>query len=143
MQLRGITLVLVASFLLGVVSCKGELSERYVDATYLNCVFSIQLQSVPLKPKNSPLPHPTKQALPDYPIEMRLKGASGVVNFRLKISADGVVDTITVLHATNPMFEAATKEAIRGWKFLPTLENDKPVELERDYAVEFRIVIPD
>jgi len=130
-------------FFFGLTSVKAQRTELENDAIYLRCTFSVQLQSTPLKKINASLPRPAKQTLPNFPMDMRLRGESGYANLRLRIGKDGKIDNVTVSGATNIAFEAAAREAVRGWKFLPAQENGQPVAVEMDYNFEFHLVIPE
>jgi TonB family protein len=143
MKRSQISTIITAFCLLVCPLARGRLSEASADAIYLNCTFSVQLQSKSVIARNSPVPRPTRQVLPEYPIGMRIQAVSGSVKLRLTIAADGTVDQINVLTAANPTFEAAAKEAVRNWKFSETLENPARAPVEVDYTFEFSIVIPD
>ena len=77
---------------------------------------------------------------PVYPASMRAAGRSGVVPLDALISADGNVVFARVLSASvHPDFADAAVEAVRQWKFSPTLLNGKPVEVLMTVTINFSL----
>lgn len=77
---------------------------------------------------------------PTYPDSMRVAGRGGVVPLDAVISTDGTVVFARVLSASvHPDFAAAALDAVRQWKFSPTLLNGKPVEVVMSVLVAFTL----
>jgi TonB family protein len=77
---------------------------------------------------------------PIYPASMRAAGREGVVPIEAIISRDGNVYTARVLSAqVHPDFAAAALDAVRQWRFTPTLLNGEPVEVVMTVSVTFRL----
>ena len=105
-------------------------------------------QPVPGTPKPTPvrvggnIKAPTKvlDVRPVYPASMRAAGRSGVVPLDALIGADGSVVFVRVVSATvHPDFADAATEAVRQWKFSPTLLNGKPVEVLMGVTINFAL----
>jgi protein TonB len=77
---------------------------------------------------------------PTYPEKMREAGLEGVVPLEATIGRDGLVQFTRVLTAqVHPDFAHAAIEAVRQWRFDPTLLNGAPVEVVMTVKVEFRL----
>jgi TonB family protein len=77
---------------------------------------------------------------PVYPASMRAAGRSGVVPLDALIGTDGTVVFARVLSASvHPDFADAALEAVRQWKFSPTLLNGKPVEVLMGVTINFSL----
>jgi protein TonB len=71
---------------------------------------------------------------------MREAGREGVVPIEAIIGPDGIVTSVRVLTAqVHPDFALAAADAVRLWKFTPTLLNGKPVEVVMKVSVEFHL----
>jgi TonB family protein len=75
---------------------------------------------------------------PLYPGSMKGSGLEGKVNLKATIGIDGAVKTIETVDATNPDFDMAAQDAVRQWRFTPTLLTCVPVEVEMNVAIAFR-----
>lgn len=77
---------------------------------------------------------------PIYPESMRAAGREGVVPIEAIIARDGSVASARVLSAqVHPDFAAAALDAVRQWRFTPTLLNGEPVEVVMNVSVTFRL----
>jgi protein TonB len=57
---------------------------------------------------------------PDYPSAAKRDGIEGSVDLDVTVSSRGVVEDVSVLHATPPdMFEKSAVAAVRKWKYDP------------------------
>lgn len=75
---------------------------------------------------------------PVYPPSMREAGLTGVVPVEAIIGRDGTVSTVRVLSAqVHPDFAIAAVDAVRQWRFTPTLLNGAPVEVVMTVSVRF------
>lgn len=77
---------------------------------------------------------------PVYPASMREAGREGVVQMEAVIGVDGAVHAIRVLSANiHPDFAVAAVDAVRQWRFDPTLLNGEPVEVTMVVTVAFSL----
>ncbi len=80
----------------------------------------------------------TQRIQPVYPplaVQMRLEGT---VQLRAIIGRDGAVTALEVLSGHSILAQAAL-EAVRQWRYRPTLLNGKPVEVETYITVIFQL----
>jgi protein TonB len=71
---------------------------------------------------------------------MREAGLEGVVPLEAIIGRDGTVQSLRVVSAqVHPDFARAAIDAVRQWRFDPTLLNGKPVEVVMNVSVEFAL----
>jgi TonB family protein len=105
-------------------------------------------QATPGAPKPTPVrvggnikaPMKLVNVNPVYPPSMRAAGRTGVVPIDALIGVDGNVVFARVLSASvHPDFADAALEAVRQWKFSPTLLNGKPVEVLMGVTVDFSL----
>ena len=77
---------------------------------------------------------------PVYPAAMRAAGREGVVPIEAIIGRDGTVTTVRVLSAqVHPDFAIAAVDAVRQWRFSPTLLNGAPIEVVMTVSVTFNL----
>lgn len=77
---------------------------------------------------------------PVYPPAMRDAGREGVVPIDAVIGRDGTVTSVRVLSAqVHPDFAMAAVDAVREWRFSPTLLNGSPVEVVMTVSVRFSL----
>ena len=77
---------------------------------------------------------------PVYPASMREAGREGVVPIEAIIGVDGTVTSVRVLSAqVHPDFAIAAVDAVRQWRFSPTLLNGSPVEVVMTVSVAFKL----
>lgn len=77
---------------------------------------------------------------PVYPVSMREAGREGVVPMEALIGTEGTVTSVRVLSAdVHPDFAIAAADAVRQWRFDPTLLNGAPVEVRMTVSVEFKL----
>lgn len=83
-------------------------------------------------------PRKIKDVRPTYPESMREAGLSGVVPLEAVIGTDGAVSLVRVLSAqVHPDLALAAADAVRQWRFTPTLLNGQPVEVVMSVSVQF------
>ena len=89
---------------------------------------------------NIRVPMKTVDVRPIYPKTMREAGREGVVPIEAMIGPDGSVTSVRVVSAdVHPDFAIAAADAVRQWKFTPTLLNGTPVEVVMKVSIEFRL----
>ena len=85
-------------------------------------------------------PRKMVDARPTYPESMRAAGREGVVSLDAVIGVDGTVSSVRVLSAdVHPDLAIAAVDAVRQWKFTPTLLNGKAVEVVMTVTVTFNL----
>jgi TonB family protein len=85
-------------------------------------------------------PRKLKDVKPIYPESMREAGGEGVVSIDAVIGRDGSVTAARVSSPqVHPDLAIAAIEAVRQWKFAPTLLNGTPVEVVMAVSVTFTL----
>ena len=83
-------------------------------------------------------PRKVKDVKPVYPESMREAGLTGLVPVEAIIGRDGIVSSVRVLSAqVHPDFAIAAVDAVRQWRFTPTLLNGMAVEVVMTVSVRF------
>jgi TonB family protein len=89
---------------------------------------------------NIRVPKKTLDVRPVYPTSMRVAGREGQVPIEATIGPDGSVSSVRVLSAqVHPDFAIAAVDAVRQWRFTPTLLNGQPVEVVMTVTVQFSL----
>jgi TonB family protein len=89
---------------------------------------------------NIRVPRKVQDVHPVYPPAMRDAGREGVVTIDAVIGRDGTVTAVRVLSAqVHPDFAKAAVEAVREWRFSPTLLNGSPVDVVMTVSVRFSL----
>ena len=77
---------------------------------------------------------------PIYPQSMRDAGAEGIVPLGASIGVDGRVTSVRVIGSNpHPDFANAAMDAVRQWRFSPTLLNGEAVEVFMNVTVRFSL----
>jgi TonB family protein len=107
---------------------QGQQSSRQATTTPLRIGGNIR---VPVK---------VNDVAPIYPETMRDVGYEGVVPMEALIGRDGAVLSVRVLSAqVHPEFVMAAVDAVRQWRFRPTLLNGERVEVVMTVSVRFSL----
>jgi TonB family protein len=81
-----------------------------------------------------------KQVHPVYPAELKAQGISGTVMLRAVISTTGETLNPEVINTTvHPGLAQAALDAVRQWRYQPTLLNGQPVEVVTKIDVTFEL----
>jgi len=80
----------------------------------------------------------TRQVVPVYPAVAKAARVQGTVRFRVIIGTDGQVKSLTTLGGPPPLAQAAA-DAVRQWRYQPTLVDGKPVEVSTEIDVAFTL----
>jgi TonB family protein len=81
-----------------------------------------------------------KQVAPVYPADLRQQGITGTVMLRAVISITGEMLNPEVINTTvNPGLAQAALDAVRQWRWQPTLLNGQPVEVVTNIDVTFEL----
>lgn len=75
---------------------------------------------------------------PAYPVLARQARMEGSVALRAIIGRDGIVREVELLSGS-PLFVREAMEAVRQWRYQPTLLNGEPVEVETHITVIFKL----
>jgi protein TonB len=78
------------------------------------------------------------KVMPVYPDIARRTRLSGVVNLVGIIATDGSIQSLRVIHG-HPFLVNAAVEAVRQWRYKPTILNGQPVEVEAPIDVTFTL----
>jgi protein TonB len=69
-----------------------------------------------------------RRVIPTYPPLARQARVSGTVRFTAIIARDGTIQNLTLLSG-HPLLVQAATDAVRQWRYRPTLLNNEPVEV--------------
>jgi protein TonB len=83
-------------------------------------------------------PQKVTDVAPVYPAIARAARVEGIVILEAIISEDGSVRDVRVLRS-KPLLDAAAMEAVRQWRFTPTLLNGQPVPVVMTVTVAFKL----
>jgi len=79
-------------------------------------------------------------AKPQFPTTASLKGLDGWVDVQFTVRSDGTTGDISVVGAQPAgVFEAATMEAVRKWKYRPVMRNGRPTDQRVQQRVRFAL----
>jgi protein TonB len=78
------------------------------------------------------------QPKPEYPELARMTRTEGAVEFEAVIGKDGTIEQLKVLKG-HPLLVKAALEAVRQWRYQPTLLNGEPVEVITEITVNFKL----
>jgi TonB family protein len=85
-------------------------------------------------------PRKLKNVAPVYPERMRDAGLEAVVQVEAIIGRDGSVGSARVVSASiHPDFALGAIDAVRQWRFEPTLLNGKPVDVVMTVTIAFEL----
>ncbi|MCU1239357.1 MAG: outer rane transport energization protein TonB [Candidatus Acidoferrum typicum] len=75
---------------------------------------------------------------PVYPILPKQLGRSGRVELRAVIATDGTIQSLQVVSG-DPLFYQSAMDAVRQWRYRPTVLNGEPVEIDTFISVIYNI----
>ena len=85
-------------------------------------------------------PNASRNSAPIYPEIARKNGWAGTVLLRAKISAQGSVESLTILQSTgHDVLDQSATKAVRQWHFHPQKVNGKPVAVIVELPVTFSL----
>jgi TonB family protein len=121
----------------------GQVSEKIVVSAQRVMAQTGAAQAQPRRLKvggNVRPPRKLVDVKPVYPDSMREAGREAVVSLDAVIGTDGSVTSVRANSAdVHPDFAIAAAEAVRQWKFDPTLLNGAAVEVQMTVSVEFTL----
>ena len=83
-------------------------------------------------------PQKTRHVAPEYPAIARSARVSGIVILEAVLGEDGSVRDVKVLRS-KPLLDGAAIDAVRQWRFTPTLLNGVPVPVIMTITVAFNL----
>jgi periplasmic protein TonB len=83
-------------------------------------------------------PQKLHHVAPEYPAIARSARVSGIVILEAVLGVDGAVRDVTVLRSI-PLLDRAAVDAVRQWRFTPTLLNGQPVPVIMTVTVAFNL----
>lgn len=82
-------------------------------------------------------PRPVIMSLPNFPGELRQRGVSGDVKFRVTIDEKGKVESVDVIGHLHPYLDYSAVQSVLQWTFEPIVKKNKPVRAAFDYSIRF------
>jgi periplasmic protein TonB len=79
------------------------------------------------------------QVKPVYPQSARDAGIEGLVHLQGIIGRDGNFLTVYVVSSKDRDLATAALDAVKQWRYKPTLLNGEPIEVVTDVEVEFTL----
>ena len=76
---------------------------------------------------------------PVYPGELQQLGIEGSVVIKAVITAAGQPTNLAVVHSGDPRLDLAAIDAVKQWRYQPTLLNGEPVAVETTVTVDFKL----
>lgn len=76
---------------------------------------------------------------PVYPVSAKVAHIQGTVELEATISPDGVPTEIRVLSSPSDDLSESSLEAVRQWRYRPTLLNGQPVQIVTDVIVNYTL----
>ena len=79
------------------------------------------------------------QTRPQYPEALQKQGIEGAVILRAVIGTSGQILSLSPFNDADAALTKAAMDAVRQWKYTPTLLNGEPVEVVTTITVAFRL----
>jgi TonB family protein len=76
---------------------------------------------------------------PIYPVAAKKAGVQGIVELSATISREGVPVELRVISSPSDDLSESSLEAVRQWRYRPTLLNGQPVEIETAVIVNYTL----
>ena len=80
-----------------------------------------------------------KEVKPQYTADAKARGVQGVVELIAIVKADGSVGDVTVTKSLDPDLDEQAVIAAKQWQFKPGTKDDKPVDVEVNIELSFRL----
>ncbi len=87
--------------------------------------------------RQSPSPELIEKVNPVYPAELKKAGVSGTVVLEVKIDKQGKPVTIKAIQSPAPELAQAAIDAVKQWKWKPTVIDGKAVDVTSTITVKF------
>lgn len=126
-----------------VAAPKGKELEKLADFFFIEGKFRWNStdQYFPFQPpsKHSFVPAKViKKVQPEYPAEARQNNVQGTVKIQVIIQKNGAVTVQNVVEG-DPILSPAAIEAVKQWRYEPTLFDGKPVDVQTTIEVNFTL----
>jgi TonB family protein len=95
--------------------------------------------SNPVGARGIKAPKATFAPAPDYPEHLRGTGAQGQVILWMIVDEKGMPKDVKVARSLSPELDAKAIEAVKRWRFQPATKDGKPVAVQINVEVEFRL----
>ena len=89
------------------------------------------------KPERVQIGERIAKIAPAYPAQAAQKGMGGTVHLRATIGKDGTVESVRPINGPALLIPSAI-DAVRQWRYQPTLLEQQPIEMQEDITIEFR-----
>jgi feruloyl esterase len=109
------------------------------DAANFECVKG-KPEIVSLEDPSVSPPRPVHTPEPPYSKAARKKGVEGYVTLHATIGEDGMAYDITLVKSLEPSLDESAIETVKKWKFKPATRNGRPVTVEMNMEIGFRII---
>ncbi len=76
--------------------------------------------------------------LPEYPPLARIARVQGTVRLKAVIGKDGEIEEVKVIEG-RPLLVNAVMDAVKQWRYQPTLRNGKPVKVVTEIDINFSL----
>ena len=77
---------------------------------------------------------------PEYPQSARWDGEEGIVLLRVLVNVSGLPEKITVVRSSGyTSLDRAAEKAVRHWRFTPGTRDGKPVAMQVEVPIRFRL----
>ena len=83
-------------------------------------------------------PVKVKDVKPVYPPIAQAAGVQGIVVMEVRIEPDGTIGTASVMRSI-PLLDQAALDAVKAWRFAPTLLNGQPVAVMMVVTINFTL----
>jgi TonB family protein len=81
----------------------------------------------------------TRKVQPLYPVAAKRSGVQGTVELEIRVTKDGVPAELRVLRSPSDDLSESALEAVRQWRYRPTLLNGSPVEIVSTVIVNYTL----
>jgi protein TonB len=105
-----------------------------------------QVAAPPEPPRPAPVTPPLYSAAylsnppPAYPVAARRRGQEGMVLLSVLVSEAGLPREIQLARSSGaPVLDEAALEAVKGWKFVPARQGERPVAAWVEVPIRFRL----
>jgi len=89
------------------------------------------------KPEKVQMGDRISKIAPAYPAQAAQKRMGGTVHLRATIGKDGTVESVRPMNGPTLLIPSAI-DAVRQWRYRPTLLEQQPIEMQEDITIEFR-----
>ena len=80
----------------------------------------------------------TKKVDPAYPILARRGHIEATIVAEARITGSGTIDSLRIISG-NPLFYTSVLDALKQWRYEPTLLNGEPIDVITTITVNFRL----